>query len=52
MYGAGYLGFCSCSDPDWIDDGWSGQVAFYGSSEQDVLDQHHDHLLEVEGACV
>ena len=48
MYGSGFIGFCECSDPDWVDEGWSGQVSFYGSSEQDVLDQHHDHLLAVE----
>lgn len=53
MYGAGFIGFCECSDPDWVDEGWSGQVVFAGNTEQEVLDQHHDHLLEVEeGAYV
>ncbi len=48
MYGSGFMGFCNCSDPDWSEGGWSGQVAFYGYTEQEVLDQHHDHLLEVD----
>lgn len=52
IYGAGFIAFCECSDADWVDEGWSGQVVFYGSSEQDIIDQHHDHLLEVKEAYV
>lgn len=48
MYGSGFIGFCECSDADWVDEGWSGQVSFYGHSAQDVVEQHYDHLLEVE----
>lgn len=51
IYTLGYEGFCECSDADY-EDGWSGMVVFSGNTQQDVLDQHHDHLLEVEGAYV
>ena len=51
IYTLGYEGFCECSDPNY-EDGWAGQVVFAGNTEQEILDQHHDHLLEVEGAYV
>lgn len=40
-----WSGFCSCSSPDY-EDGWYGQIAFYGDSEAEVRDQFHDHLVE------
>lgn len=52
FYSRGWVGVCDCSSPDWVDDGWEGQVQFYGDSEQEVIDLHHDHLLEVEDAHV
>lgn len=48
IYGSGFIGYCGCSDPDWTDAGWSGQVVFYGSTPAEVREQHHDHLLEVK----
>lgn len=50
-YGPGFLGFCECSDPDFSD-GWSGQVAFAGDSQQEIIDVHHDHVQEEIGAFV
>ena len=49
--GPGYVGHCDCSDPDWRDHGWDGVVLFTGDSEQEVIDLHHDHVLEVEGGA-
>lgn len=48
-YTGGIDGVCSCSSPHY-EDGWSGQVSFFGSTEQEVQDWHHDHLIE-EGAA-
>ena len=45
VYVGGYVGSCSCSDPDW-EDSWSGHVTFSGYTEQEITDQHFDHLLE------
>lgn len=47
-YTGGITGVCSCSDPEWIDEGvWVGQVEFEGYSKQEVLDLHADHVTEV-----
>ena len=47
-FGGGYLGSCeTCSDPDWSDDGWSGQVVFYGATVSEVEDYFADHVAEV-----
>lgn len=40
-------GFCQCSDPDWSDDGWSGQVQFYGNTKDEVRDSHFFHVLDM-----
>lgn len=42
-----FEGVCSCSEPDWDGDGWSGQVRFFGDSEKFVRLQFEDHLAEV-----
>ena len=42
----GYDASCSCSDPDWADDGWSGQVVFHGASRRDLEDYFADHVAE------
>ena len=41
-----FEGSCSCSDADWVDDGWSGQVTFSGDTEGEIQDYFHDHLVE------
>lgn len=50
IYGLGFEGSCECSDPDWTGDGWDGQVSFFGTTKQEVLNQYLDHLLEVKEA--
>lgn len=45
----GYDASCSCSNPDWVDDGWVGHVVFYGGTKDEVRDQHFEHVLEVAG---
>lgn len=50
-YGAGFIGTCECSDPDFLDDSWVGVVNFFGYSKADIIDQHHDHLIK-EGVSV
>lgn len=45
----GYDASCSCSDPSWEDDGWSGQVTFHGPTRRDIEDQFADHVAEVTG---
>lgn len=44
-YTGGFDGVCECSTPSY-EDGWEGVVSFFGLSEDEVEDQHHDHLLE------
>lgn len=47
-YTGGFSGYCDCSDPDWTDDGWDGQVWFEGLTQQEVIDLHHDHVIHEE----
>lgn len=42
----GYDASCSCSDPDWVDDGWDGQVVFHGATVSEVEDYFADHVAE------
>lgn len=42
----GYDGNCSCSDPDWVDEGWSGQVVFHGVTRSEVEDYFAEHVAE------
>ena len=44
----GYDASCSCSDADWVDDGWSGQVVFHGATVSEVEDYFADHVAEVD----
>lgn len=44
----GYDASCSCSDPDWSDGGWSGQVVFHGDTVSEVEDYFADHVAEVD----
>ena len=44
----GYDASCSCSDADWVDDGWEGQVVFHGDSLSEVEDYFEEHVAEVE----
>lgn len=45
--GLGLIGQCSCSDPDWTDEGvWVGQVTFHAHTEEDVRELHEDHVAE------
>lgn len=49
-YTGGLDGICGCSTMHY-EDGWEGQVSFFGNTEEEVKDQHWDHLLE-EGVKV
>lgn len=41
-------GSCSCSDPDYSDEGvYVGQVDFYGSTTNELAQQFEDHVYEV-----
>lgn len=44
MTGAGWDGYCSCSDYDY-EDGWHGGVFFYGTKAE-VRNAHFDHVIE------
>ena len=43
-----YRGVCECTDPDYSDGGWSGVEEYFAPTHQDIVDMHHDHLVEVE----
>ena len=48
FYTGGFTGICSCSDPEWAEEGvWVGQVQFEGNTEDDVRDFHEDHASDV-----
>lgn len=44
--GIGWDGVCECSNPDWTDDGWEGQVSFYGTKDE-VRKDHFYHVLDM-----
>lgn len=46
----GVHGWCECTDPDWTDRGWEGQIDFYGDTEEEVREYHMEHLQEIGDA--
>lgn len=46
-YGPRWVASCSCSDPDY-EAGWSGQVDFYGDTQEEVELNFQEHLTDVE----
>lgn len=45
-YVGGFDGYCECLDPDWDGESWEGFTSYHADTQQDIIDQHHDHLLE------